>query len=304
MQSVHMLNLRTALQILSVQGACSCVAYCLFCYELHATFVTGDAAKYPAVGWAFTASAPLIVFFGFMGPVQVACFIIHQYLILYLSEHYELLCKTIRSDAVGSRRRSTAVQEIFDLAFKIESERPHPFPLVEDKDRCAKLRAEIEAGFQLEDITRHVNRMLEPFLLLHFSISLMQTVLNLYGTSSILFYELKPLTYYMCLTYCFWSLSMVSVIYFVCESGQRLCDRRKEMKYNLEVACQGINSNMDEEQKEDKSLLLDRLSHTDPLSPYDYFDVNNACFLSICSTVITYLIVLTQFKVSEAPIEE
>ena len=49
----------------------------------------------------------------------------------------------------------------------------------------------------------------------------------------------------------------------------------------------------------DLDLLIDRLSRKGLISPLDYFDVNNSCFLSMAGTIITYLIVLMQFKVSE-----
>ena len=49
----------------------------------------------------------------------------------------------------------------------------------------------------------------------------------------------------------------------------------------------------------DLDLLIDRLSRRGPISPMDYFEVNNSCFLSMAGTITTYLIVLMQFKVSE-----
>ena len=56
----------------------------------------------------------------------------------------------------------------------------------------------------------------------------------------------------------------------------------------------------DEETKLKMELLLSRLKqHSSPLRPYDTFDVNYESALSLMSIVLTYLMVLLQFKVTD-----
>ena len=43
-------------------------------------------------------------------------------------------------------------------------------------------------------------------------------------------------------------------------------------------------------------VVARRLGAPGPISPGDYFTVNNAAFMSTCAAVCTYLIVLLQFK--------
>ena len=46
-------------------------------------------------------------------------------------------------------------------------------------------------------------------------------------------------------------------------------------------------------------MMIDLYGNNAPISPYGYFSINGGSLLSALATIITYLIVLIQFKISE-----
>ena len=46
-------------------------------------------------------------------------------------------------------------------------------------------------------------------------------------------------------------------------------------------------------------LMNELLENESPISPFGYFSITGGAFLSALTTIITYLIVLIQFKLSE-----
>ena len=57
-----------------------------------------------------------------------------------------------------------------------------------------------------------------------------------------------------------------------------------------------VRDGIGEKQRRELALLIDRFSLPSPIRPLDMFDLNRASNLGINNTILTYLVILLQFK--------
>ena len=83
--------------------------------------------------------------------------------------------------------------------------------------------------------------------------------------------------------------------------GQEMAKLRKGLKFFLSMYNRDFNVAEPEKTMlhEKSKMVIDSLDSNAPLSPYGYFSINGGSLLSALATIITYLIVLIQFKMSE-----
>ena len=105
------------------------------------------------------------------------------------------------------------------------------------------------------------------------------------------------------LGYCLLTSLSAIQIYYACRTGQDLEDVRSEAKTILEEFATRTCTDHSDGVKFRAKVLVERMGKPGALKPLSYFSVNNSAHLSGISTMITYLIVLMQFKVSGEPAE-
>ena len=77
--------------------------------------------------------------------------------------------------------------------------------------------------------------------------------------------------------------------------GQALGDAFGANKRSLEKL-QALEDSLSNEQRRELNLLISMFSNPAPIRPWDLFDLNHSTTLSINNTVLTYLVILLQFK--------
>ena len=105
--------------------------------------------------------------------------------------------------------------------------------------------------------------------------------------------------------FCF--ILYMSRLYFVTISGHDLGQSMKSLRLEFKSYIIWTEESKMLEIHQDENgilrnkidLMNDLLSNESPISPYGYFSITGGAFLSALTTIITYLIVLIQFKISE-----
>lgn len=54
--------------------------------------------------------------------------------------------------------------------------------------------------------------------------------------------------------------------------------------------------NLDAKSLENMQMLVSQLEEKSPISPYNFFGLNNSCFIKVLGTISTYIVILAQFK--------
>ena len=67
-------------------------------------------------------------------------------------------------------------------------------------------------------------------------------------------------------------------------------------KFDLEKLCMQGQEELGEEDEKEVNLLRKQLARSDTMRPLGYFSLNKGSLLSLTGTVITYCIILMQFK--------
>ena len=108
----------------------------------------------------------------------------------------------------------------------------------------------------------------------------------------------------------FWTVTgYILKLYYLISSGNDLAKTMKVCKLALEdyLVCKTSEDYQYENQNEKATihnkidLLKDRLNNDAPISPYGYFGVTNSSLLAAFANILTYVIILIQFKLSEEP---
>ena len=101
----------------------------------------------------------------------------------------------------------------------------------------------------------------------------------------------------------FCSLSIISsavlgftILYQLLQIGQELSDNYQSICDKLEQLLIEEAENMSTRQRTEMDVLINRFAHTTPLRPKNTFDMNYATGASLGGLILTYVIVLVQFK--------
>ena len=155
----------------------------------------------------------------------------------------------------------------------------------------------ISTGFLLAKIVKKLDKSFAPLISNTFYTCILVATISLYGASTILFDMGKTdliLTSCACLSIAFLALfRLCRITYF----GHVLMDAMKECAYRLDrwkFEDKGIDP-------DDLQLLRQEIRYysESPIKPFSAFTVSTNTLVGVFGTIITYLIVLLQFKVSE-----
>lgn len=159
----------------------------------------------------------------------------------------------------------------------------------------------VDHGLSLCGIVDEFNDVFGIFVLNSGISSALSAVISSYISKSILFGP-KIGVLVICFSASFGLLGAFFFlrIFFLSRAGQALIDGKQEALKSLEDHLLA-NPETRSEQDFRLSVLIRRLSTKEAISPQNFFTLSNRSFLSGMGVILTYLIVLMQFKASEGP---
>ena len=156
----------------------------------------------------------------------------------------------------------------------------------------------LKVADQLNILLRDLNTILSPFLILVFFLALSNGTMLQYGMFGILFNELTAMRASLTLQFLGVSTAFIAIVWMLANIGQRLQD-------SIVKTCDALEDfSMENENATKVQKIRQRLLRDGVVSPSSFFNVNHAGYLGMIGTIITYLIVLLQFRVSESTPEE
>ena len=163
----------------------------------------------------------------------------------------------------------------------------------------------ISKGLCLHDLVKRANNMFGGILLYQYGHSLFFATFGIYFSTTILKVYIEEINWINEMVLMFSLANIIMVIfkiykiYMMQAKGQVLCNHFASIKDNLENISLVFARNLDFEDERKLRVLISRFSTTSsPIRPCDVFDMNTASFVSISGIILTYLIVLLQFKLS------
>ena len=164
----------------------------------------------------------------------------------------------------------------------------------------------IGRGLSFIDLNEVMNRMFGGLLVLEYGYDLFNTTLGLYFSTTILnIYNFK-LGYIDQVVLFFASFSIMLVIisirrlYLFQAEGQSLTNKYARIRQNLEHISIHLADNLERKEERQLEVLISHFSCPCPVRPWDIFNMNSANFVSVGGLIITYLIVLMQFKLGNS----
>ena len=160
-------------------------------------------------------------------------------------------------------------------------------------------------GLSLHELVIRANNMFGGIILMEYGFSLFFATFGIYFSTTIFKVYIKELAWvnemvlvFSLLNICLFLL-MIYKIYMMQSKGQVLCNHFAAIKVTLESMSIIFARHLGLEDEKRLALLISRFSATSsPIRPCDVFDVNTSSFISISGIILTYLIVLLQFKLS------
>ncbi len=154
----------------------------------------------------------------------------------------------------------------------------------------------VNLGFAMCDIVGAANVAIQPLLLFLFVNFLFLLTMHMYSGLSSFFFQssnfgiIQNIFYLSICTLSFWTLSLL------CRHGQLVQDSRAKAKKALGMAIRSMADCGNDPLLTQMHLLKENLGQPNPIAPYSMFGLNNASFLTTLATIVTYLIVLLQFR--------
>ena len=163
----------------------------------------------------------------------------------------------------------------------------------------------ISKGLCLHDLVKRSNNMFGGILLYQYGHSLFFATFGIYFSTTIFKVYIEEISWINEMVLMFSLANILLVIfkvykiYMMQAKGQVLCNHFASIKDNLENMSLVFARNLDFEEERKLRVLISRFStNSSPIRPCDVFDMNTASFVSISGIILTYLIVLLQFKLS------
>ena len=159
----------------------------------------------------------------------------------------------------------------------------------------------ISIGIKLIKVVRKLNMSLAGFILNTYFTCLLMSTTTLYASALIFLntYEHDEI-YLACVAYFLISILSVGRLVWLTTAG-----------HNLSVGMKGCAHKLDRYKFKDNivdnnevHLLRQDIKYycESPITPFSAFSLSNRTLIGTCTTVITYLIILIEFKASEIPI--
>ena len=145
-----------------------------------------------------------------------------------------------------------------------------------------------------------LNDFLAPFALIQCFLCLSLACGSSFNMSGILFSSWSAARISFTCSNALYLIQFMLNSYYINSAGQRLEDKVDDMKYHLQHIGEDPDIHLKQSEQRQFSGLLNRLGGSSTqLRPYSLFCVNNSSFLATVGVIITYLIVLMQFKSTE-----
>ena len=162
----------------------------------------------------------------------------------------------------------------------------------------------ISRGFALTELVKLANSIFGELIMVQYLVSLFFTVFGIYFSTCVfdVYTSMTGQVNEFLLIFCIANIALVVLnlyqLYIMQGQGQKLCDHFSGIRANLEAASINLSKSLDQEKDRKLQVLIARYSATtnSPMRPCDVFNMNAANFVSIGGIILTYIIVLLQFK--------
>ena len=168
----------------------------------------------------------------------------------------------------------------------------------------------ISKGFSLYELVQQANNIFGGIILMQYGFSLFFATFGIYFSTTIFTVYNKELGSVNEMVLAFSLANIITVIFMIYKifmmqaKGQAFCCHFAAIKENLESILMVFARQLDSEEEKKLEILISRFStKSSPIRPCDVFDVNTSSFISISGIIITYLIVLLQFKLNAKPLD-
>ena len=154
----------------------------------------------------------------------------------------------------------------------------------------------LSLGSSLMEVIKEMNVSLTGIIVNTYFTCLIVATATLYSSSTILFERSFVLILFSAANFCV-SLLTINRLIWITDCGYRLSLSMRNCSYHLE-RLKISKGSVDED---DFRLLKEELKYYSdaPITPLSAFSVSTSTLLGAFGTIVTYLIVLLQFKVSE-----
>lgn len=180
-----------------------------------------------------------------------------------------------------------------------DSEISHDNSEEKEEEEDSKRRKILSTGALLLKITRQIDKSFEGIILNTYINCLIQATSTLYAGFSFFFNKLEGVQNYILTPFCFLLtfLSILRLLHYT-KAGQYLATSMEECTETLKdiqmIRPKEMNFNYIKVLKQD---MRDKAAS--PINPFSAFSLSNSTLIGTFATILTYLIVLIQFKAAE-----
>ena len=165
----------------------------------------------------------------------------------------------------------------------------------------------ISRGLHFIELNQIVNNVFGGFILAEYGLNLFYTTFGIYFSTTIIKVYNTELGCIDKLVLFFASYSImlvilsVSRIYILQAKGQCLSNKYARIRQNLEHISINFADKLERKEEKQLEVLISHFSApSSPVRPCDVFNMDAANFVSVGGLIITYLIVLLQFKLGDS----
>ena len=156
--------------------------------------------------------------------------------------------------------------------------------------------AVVDNGFSLLDLARQANDMFGKVLALDYISVMIMNIVGVFASLSLVTALINTEPALICFSISGFFIVILNMIklYSYTHIGQALSKAYFDIKDGLEklLLLDGIIGR----QRRELELLVNRFSITSPIRPLDMFDMNSANFAVILNIMLTYVVILMQFR--------
>lgn len=158
----------------------------------------------------------------------------------------------------------------------------------------------MDLGFTIGKITKSANQVVSPFVMIDMMIFLTSAVSWFYIGSAVFFEgNLNPNKALYAVTSLSFGLSNIARIWKKCNLAQLYLDTRatavKELQKDVLDNCGELSPRL----RWKAEIMQERLARDDAFAPHAFFVLNRATAIPCIASIITYFIIIIQFKLSE-----
>ena len=277
----------------------------LFVISSYITFEFYDGGFLPDnVKALLAAIQPAIILLGPISHIVSSGDFIIIYFILHLTQNLECLRSVVEEENIKNKtekfERSGKLGDLHSRNTSIKNGE------TESVERYNKMNTLIDIALDIGDVLEKINVCFSGMLFCYYGGNLLIATSSFYSATNYLFIsEFSALSLSMGLMSAICFILYMGRLYILTTSahliGQEMTLLKKAMKGVFFKSSQdwSIEQRKKEILNEKFDTMIDRYGNNAPISPYGYFSINGGSLLSALATIITYLIVLIQFKISE-----